>query len=96
MKNKNIAVSFIPTELTDDEKIESDIFFGQNVSKDLIKIVRLNQGNINSELLEIIHYLKVGEINFSKQKLTVIKSDYISTENKNLLLNKINLHLGLE
>lgn len=96
MKNKNIAVSFIPTELSIDEIIDSDIHFGQKFFKEIIKIVRDNRGNINGELLEIIQLLQIGEINSVKQKLTVIKSEYIPDENKNLLLRKINLHLGFE
>lgn len=96
MENKNTEIYFIPTVITIDEIIDSDIHFGQKLVKDIIKIVRDNRGNITGELLEITQLLQVGEINLVKQKLTVTKFDYITSENINLLVNKINLHFGFE
>jgi hypothetical protein len=95
MKNKNIGVSFIPTELSIDEIIDSDIYFGKKLLKEIIKVVRLNRGTINIEIMEIIQLLQIGEVTLSKQKLNELKSG-ISQEDKNKLLDKINLHLGIE
>jgi hypothetical protein len=95
MKNKNREVSFIPTELSIDEIVDSDIYFGQKLLKEIIKVVRINQGTINIEIMEIIQLLQIGEVTLSKQKLIALKSS-ISQEDKNKLLDKINLHLGIE
>jgi hypothetical protein len=95
MKNKNRGVSFIPTELSIDEIVDSDIYFGQKLLKEIIKVVRINQGTINIEIMEIIQLLQIGEVTLSKQKLNELKSG-ISQEDKNKLLDKINLHLGIE
>jgi len=95
MKNKNREVSFIPTELSIDEIIDSDIYFGKKLLKEIIKVVRLNRGTINIEIMEIIQLLQIGEVTLSKQKLNELKSG-ISQEDKNKLLDKINLHLGIE
>jgi hypothetical protein len=72
MKNKNIGVSFIPTELSIDEIIDSDIYFGKKLLKEIIKVVRLNRGTINIEIMEIIQLLQAPPLTKNTAKKLLI------------------------
>jgi uncharacterized protein YjaG (DUF416 family) len=82
-------ITFIPTQLSIEEKIDANINFGKNLSKQIIVFVKTKSESIYPEFVEILNILQFGELSVAKDLLTNLVTDKLTVEEKTNIISDI-------